>query len=798
MRTCEKGTISLTCPAGRNGKEPRGGSVAHVVIARRIAAVQQLELTYPLLLPVRVAIPRNAVTIVAQCPHCETRFNLQDDLVGKSMRCPNLECRQTFVVKSTGKPVEPPEPLPLPDEPEPARPTKPRSSQKPGGGDPRKPRQEVVEAEVVEAAIVAPPNVKEVVWSEGRDVPPPRGKGKKPSRATESDDDDDLPIIRRKKKKNRRPWILIGMSVTVLALLVFGGVSVLRHQTKAEETLAKQAKDAYAGGEYNSAQKLYRQLAEEYPKSDNVPEYDFFASLAVLQLDIRTATGGDPDKLVQQFRSFVAKYKDSPFAKPSTGRGGDIHDAGKKLAKDIVSFADGRVQKYREDRRKNEGELANAQKSLATGRELLPMLDPFRGPDEPPLDDLRQGLDGVEKQVQREHARSEALASAAKQLQEPTDETIQSVEADLAAADFLDDEAQAIIARAKEVLRAMVKFEAQEEAPKAIPASKTATLLFMTPVGPTRRPPATAAGEASPPSVFLAIARGILYAVDEDTGTLKWAARVGADENDPPTVTRADLATGPSELALVASDVGGEPALAAYELGTGAAKWYQPLSAPAAGPAVVVGGRAYIAVRDREGSIFEFDITTGVRKGRIRIAQPIGPGLVLRPGTGLIYAAADARRVFVIDAGATDDGGAPSPPRCVQVLVTMHPPGALRTPPVLLGPEGESDAKRLMILAQADGKRRAFELGAIQRPPAGVDVPPETIVNPQQELPIDVWVWFSPATDGERLALVTDRAEFRVFGVNQPGNHDRAIFPLPAPSLPSPVAGTAVRGLAIP
>ena len=122
------------------------------------------------------------MSIVAECPHCETRFTLHVDLVGKSMRCPNLDCRKVFTVKSGGRPTEPPPPLP-PEPAVPAKPTAPSRPKKPA--TPEKPRvpskparaePEVVEAKVVEAAVVSPPKVKEVVWTEGTDVPPPKGK----------------------------------------------------------------------------------------------------------------------------------------------------------------------------------------------------------------------------------------------------------------------------------------------------------------------------------------------------------------------------------------------------------------------------------------------------------------------------------------------------------------------------------------------------------------------------------------------------------------------------------------------
>jgi hypothetical protein len=59
-------------------------------------------------------------------------------------------------------------------------------------------------------------------------------------------------------------------------------------------------------------------------------------------------------------------------------------------------------------------------------------------------------------------------------------------------------------------------------------------------------------------------------------------------------------------------------------------------------------------------------------------------------------------------------------------------------------------------------------------------------------------VWYPPATDGERLGVVTDRGQFRLFGVNQPGNFDAALFPLHSPSLHAPPDGSAIRGLVLP
>jgi hypothetical protein len=109
-----------------------------------------------------------------------------------------------------------------------------------------------------------------------------------------------------------------------------------------------------------------------------------------------------------------------------------------------------------------------------------------------------------------------------------------------------------------------------------------------------------------------------------------------------------------------------------------------------------------------------------------------------------------------------------------------------------------------MILTQAGDARttllRVFALPPVSPPAADGKAPPETPVNPSAELPVPGWVSYPPAGDGERLALVTDFGQFRLFGVNQPGSLDRALFPYPPPRppLPSPPDGTVIRGLVLP
>ncbi len=748
------------------------------------------------------------MSIVTQCPHCETKFNLQAEMAGKSMQCPNLDCRKVFVVKAGARPTEPPPPAPPP----PTVPAKPRSPDKPKLAKPKAEPEvveaKVVEAKVVDAAVVKPPRVKEVVWTEGTDVPPPAGKRPRRAEAMPEPDADDLAILRRRRKKERGPWLLIGMSVAVVMLLGFGVLYVLNIQGKNEATLASLADEEFEKKQYQGAQQQFEALAANYPDSESAPRYKFFADLARLHLAVGdSANRTNPDKAVALLKEFVRTHKDSPFVKGDSPHAQDVQRAGRKLGGDVAAFASARVEEFRSDRVANATAREDAEKAIGTGRELLTWLEPFPPPepDDTPLGSIRDQFDATAREIEREQARTDALARAETQLQNLSDEVIYTVEGDLTAAGFVSDEsAKKLLSDARVRLRGMIKYEAEAVPvpPQAVPTSAAATILFVTQVGVTQRPPVRGVGESAAPSVFLAIARGILYALHEDSGALLWAVRIGPDVTDAPAIARVTLDDGPTDLAIVTSNSDGNPAVASYEMATGVARWYQPLPAPAVGPAAIVGGRAYVAIRDSAGSVLEFDLTTGMRTGRIQLAQTAGPGPVVRPGTGLIYLAGDARRVFVIDAGAINDDGVPLPPRCVQVIATGHPSGTLRTSPVLIGPAGYTTGERWMVLAQANGptatKIRAFQLPVIATAPIDGTPPAEFAAAAAAELPVPGWVWFPPVTDGERLAMVTDTGHFRLFGVNQPGNFDRALFLLPTPDPTATAEGTVRPGLIIP
>lgn len=779
------------------------------------------------------------MSIVAACPHCQNRFHLQPDLLGKAMRCPNPDCREPFVVEEAKpKAKKPPEPRPgqtsgtvgdvvpiveaelaAPPKPRPAPPKPTRKSKAnpdlpPLFDEPAEPQ--VVDAvvvkpppkepEVIDAVVVAPPKMREIVWSPDADLPgaPPAANDKPPPADDDPDFEDETIVRKRKKKSNRAPIVLIGLCIATVVIGAGIWWYAFRVEKANEDQEFAEAMGHYTKGEFGPAATAFKALADKYP--GNAEKYVFFTDLAGMRNSVASVTSqDDPRKALEKMQAFIQAHKTSPLAKPDP-YGQDVFAAGRQLLENIKKNADSHVQAYEADRRTKAAELKQAEEILALGQEFIPSLKDFRGKDDPhSLDSLREPLHESSAAIAKARKRIANIAAARAMVATPTDQAIQNAKDHLRAAGLeADDEGLELIQAAEANFLKAIRYEREPADPQAPPASGAASLLFVAPIGPT---PVARPDELH--SVFLAIARGILYALDEEDGKLLWAVRVGPDVFDRPTIAQVHLADGPTDLALVTSNVAGQPALTAYVLRTGVAKWSQPLipkavgdaklpPAPAAGPAVAIAGKAYVPIRDAAGSVLVFDIADGKKIARITIGQAIGPGAFARPGVNHLYIAGEARRIFVFDVESVASGGEA---QCLRVIPTDHPNGTLRTIPMILGQPGDDPSPRYLVLSQADGSR-TMKLRALPLPPTPVlapDAPP--VLEPlavMVDLALKGWSWFPPVSDNERLTVVTDRNEFRIFGINQPGNMDPALFPQPSPNIPEPAADEPIRGLVVP
>jgi hypothetical protein len=109
--------------------------------------------------------------------------------------------------------------------------------------------------------------------------------------------------------------------------------------------------------------------------------------------------------------------------------------------------------------------------------------------------------------------------------------------------------------------------------------------------------------------------------------------------------------------------------------------------------------------------------------------------------------------------------------RCTNVLYSKHRAQALRGPPIVTA--------GLLLLRQTDGPKKT-KLRTFSLP---LEEGGQNDLLPAKDLP--GWCWFDPFLTPEQLALVTDEGWFGAFGLKQPYSHDAPLFTLFEKSLGS-------------
>jgi hypothetical protein len=771
------------------------------------------------------------VTIGAECPHCETRFQLNRDLIGKSMRCPNPDCREVFVVSELAVASPTPEPTPdlataptllgmpavgttaavsdflpvleggtvdvplsMPPAPEPdvervQAMTEPMLEAEPVPDDRPVYTPPVLKAQPLEAAPILKaaklpeatrlPSPREVHWSD--ETAPPVGR---PPERVSAAAEDEIPIRTRPTKSGLPRMIFVGL-LTALVLVV-GGTAGLFYVRglRAEEDAAGQAQAMYEEGKFGEARKRFDELVATYPSSKDRDKYAFFGKLSGLKGSITAVTTREnPGPAVEQLRAFVLEHADSPLAQPNTGYGADVVQAGQSLCGTLNDHAADRVKAYRANRvKRKESELAAAEKAVAEGRGLIPVLERFRDKNGQAFDEVRAKYDSTEAEVTKEWKRLATLDPWRDLPNEPTDQLIARFEKEMRAAGLADDgEVQSLATAAKTKLRQLVLFQPDPAAAEPAPPASTTVTAFAPRVHESPAPKPVP--EASSDAVF-AVAKGVLYVLDAHTGRPLWADRVSTDPGTADAPLRFVSEDGSTDWLFVTSVLDGQAGLTARDTRTGAPVWHQPLPAPALGRPVRIGGRLFVGLKDDLGTLLQFDLTGGGQLSRCGIRQPIGGGLSALRGTrsshGFLLVPADARRVFVFEVGKDADGPRKMP-QVVRVLATDHPKDSLRGEPLVIDPDDPA-APRRMVLTQTDLpttiKLRSFSLPDL----AGLGVAqPEGDARPEQtaEVTVSGWTWFPPVSNGERVAVATDSGTFAVFGLNQPGNADKPLYQVP-------------------
>lgn len=655
-------------------------------------------------------------------------------------------------------------------------------------------------AEVTWSSTAAPPKPREVKWND-HTAPPVQAPESPPAEPVKSDR-----RSRREAKRStprpprsprpigaprtRRKRVLVFLILFVFVGLGAVGIWFKGYLAREPERLFAKAEKEYAENRPGPAAALFETIVKDHPGFPRHKEAQFFFELSTLKSTVYSATTiGNPQPAIDQSKQFLTAIE-NPDLKPFAAKdkfGLDIWITLSKLADDVATKA-----KNDFDQDKPE----ETEKWIQYLEDNKGLLASYRPKDSLPENFLKE-IDGLKAMVAAARVRLGALAQIDQQLQDPDDEKIATARG--IARGFQLEGDPAVIQRFDEAERklqgriAYKRFDPPQPA-KTLKDDGLTGLLFAPRIdtpNPLHRPPPAGASD-----VYFAVARGMLYALDETNGRVRWATRVGIDTDTVPL--RIPATETQPEFVLVTVNDGLRSSITARLASNGEPIWSQPLESPALGNPVQVGNRVFVTLKDPVprlprsdsiGVIYEIELTNGLLLGRLSLGRPLATGGVRQQGTGLLYFPAEGKSVYVFDTLKLDENGNRLDPQLLGVLNTDHPPGTLRSEPVLSTTDPDAPGPRYLLLSQTEGLNK-MKLKAFPLPQGAIPKEPVAPV----EIELTGWSWFSPYCDGESLAVVTDRGEFGLFGINQIGNQDVPIFSLPPDAFKIPKADTPARG----
>jgi outer membrane protein assembly factor BamB len=716
------------------------------------------------------------------CPSCGTRYRLEPDMRGKRTRCPNASCRAVFEVREEDEaapsPTSAPEPPPpgrpvsgsvsdlLPvltaEQVSPAEPPPPRPKKKsePGLRTRATPAPEVVPA-AAQAPVLAPdlspapgldwgplsdffaeqpssraaegasaePDVIIESSSGAWEPPPIRGAGAPlPDGLAKKEETIPPPALAAPQATRRRTWRAIGLMAAAVAAL--GGAlfwQYHRQRTGNEAQRVEIANERFRDHNFEDAAARFSKLAADFPDSPAQRQYRFAAEFSGLREPIyQTQTdAGELTNAFKRLRDFVAGYQGDPLR--------DLYEADlwHTFAAVSKSLLDAAEEKHNPELAK-QAEQALEQ---ATTFKALPARE---------RQALRDRLAHVNQDIAAWTRKQDVLKQLKAVLSHFTFEGRQKA---LQAVDHAglrnDSEVAALLAQLPAKHRSSVTYHEAKGKPATLPREdQEPTLLVL----PLLKEGAAELGDDRRP--VLALVNGVLYAFDPAGNELRWFRRVSIDSPGLPARVPPSAMTPELILAFLPDN----STLTALEARQGKPVWCCPLRSSCLGKPLVVGRRIFLATT--EGYVDEIDADSGLRLGSYWLGQPLTGDGVHQPGTSLLYFPADQDTVYVLDVAART---------CTGILYTGHPAGSLRGAPVLIleatrGPT-ERAARASLVLSQEEGmdriKLRVFPL-------------PEATASPATdpwETTLRGWACFPPFADSERLAQVTDRGHFVLYGV---------------------------------
>lgn len=564
------------------------------------------------------------------------------------------------------------------------------------------------------------------------------------------------PELAEPPPRKRKVWTYVAIlgGLMVAAAAGFAAFIALH---KPEEAAAAAADKTYAEHHYTDAANAYSQLLKDFQESaaENKKRYDFMQKLSVIRGKTESFVT-DPERWLQALDKLVDENAGGDFL-ADTKIAADIGNSYHNLAAALVNLADENADPRL---------LALAEKAVQKANHFAP---------EEPTDAVTAQIAAIREKVAKQNRFAQVLALLQDLVTKGQVDALtrgQRVVREAARhdPDFAEDPR---LLKLLGDLRAL-----QLTRVTWVPGMRLNTL--MEPTDPTVVvAPALVSAPAAPENdrVIFALARGLLYAFSQNSGTPLWATRVGIDT----TMLPVRLPPSPyvPESVLVLSTLGpDENYLTRRNARTGEPLWHYHLTAPALGQPVVLDGGHEAYVPTYDGKIHEIDVLEGRLVGWFDVHQPITVGPVHQEGTNLLYVAADSRNVFVLDLKNHEKP-------CQAILDSGHPAGSLRSAPIIVSrhtirENRHEPVERLpdyLVLNQADGLT-SMTLKIFGLPIATGEA------RPLLERKFHGWPWFPPTYDGEKIVQVTDAGTLEVVGINQVNDQDEPLFVIQADPLP--------------
>lgn len=581
-----------------------------------------------------------------------------------------------------------------------------------------------------------------------------------PDRHSDADDDTGHPPARHGSLK----WLVV--IVLLLAAVVGGfGWFIVKMDSNSETERFKKGLAEYQGGRNDAASTIFNELIRDFPESDELSTYKFLHAWSTLRYRLYRL-GADPAEGLRDLTRFVKNEAKDPNLEKYREDVGAAYD---QLLNELM---------------KNEQEALKGENLEVLDEELENATAWVPGNR---IKELKAQLGNVRQAIAHKLLREEILKVLDGLAGQPVPDMLERAAEEIARAKpelpglERDGEVQKRMTALLEARRKLVTWHASAAPLEAAGEDGEPGLWVTADSGENTVPAAADRG-----GIVFALARGVLYALDQGTGQVRWATRVGVDTTTLPV--RIPASATEVELALVLSS--DTNTLTAREARTGKPRWRHRLSAPCLGRPLVVGARLYLPTYD--GRVYEFDLANREQLGWFELGKPLSVGGTRQEGTSLIYFAADERYVFVID---VDPDKRPSEV-CPGILISNHPAGSLRSEPVIVSRADqrmvfhleESAWPDYLVLSQASGldamKLRVFTLPISGGFSTGT-------LGPEPEVP--GWSWFPPFQNFERLVQVTDEGVVGLIGINQVRNMDKDLYLELKHQIPPPAGKREVR-----